>query len=298
MISRVSLHDHIQNREFMNGVDYKKVIRNVARRLGDNGVWGVIDWGDGRADRFIDGLKAREKKFYPSSNGSLFYMPHAIHDFSSIPLWIVKGQEVPTKLGDREVHILSIGIPQGKKLPGHQPIQDTLKRAYETYGAIQIFDHPADPHTGIMRSLEKNPDLLPELLSIEGVSGWECYNSLSASAWNPSNAWAFLTRKLDLTNKRAIDFYETNIRSQFPHIGVTEGPDGHHEFEVARAYIETDLPLISSSRCGGNFMKELRGGIVSNKEYSGRVAPSFAGYASHAAAIVWDHKILKPLGLR
>ena len=50
---RASLHDHIQNREFMTGINFSHLMGTVSGRLGENGIWGIIDWGDGRAERYF-----------------------------------------------------------------------------------------------------------------------------------------------------------------------------------------------------------------------------------------------------
>ncbi|MBU0907777.1 MAG: hypothetical protein KKE05_06500 [Nanoarchaeota archaeon] len=291
-MAKASLHDHIRNREFMEGVDFRNLIRTVSKRLGENGIWGIVDWGDGRAERCFDGIKrAFPNETVELRGGSVFQ----VHPYK---LWIVKGQEVPTKLNGNEVHVISLGIPQHKTLPAHEPIAELLKKAYETYGSIQNFDHPAGPRAGIIDAFGKDIETAHELLSLKGVNGWEVYNVLSASAPTLANFLSWAQRRLDLTNARSLKFYEDNIRRYHPAVGLTEGTDGHHVWESARAYFNVDINLEEPPETSREFIELLRSGIAGNKTYSGRCVTSFRGCAQHSAVIAWDHRIKPALGMR
>ena len=239
----------------------------------------------------FDGIKSAFPEILDLPGGNVIQ----VHPYK---LWVVKGQEVSTKVSGGSVHVLSIGIPSGKTLSHGRLLEETLCEAYEKYGAIQVFDHPAGPHAGIIPYAEENPDRANKLLSTSGVNGWEVYNSLSASSPTPANILAALVGRLDPTNEKSLRFYQRHIKNNFPHVGLLEGSDGHHPWESARAYTDIGINLQDPPKTGEVFIELLRGGIARNKQYSGRRALSFRGYAQHSAIVVLDGFCQKIFGKR
>lgn len=285
---KVDLHNHLANREFVSGINFKNLFSKVVSpRLGEEGIFGIIDWGDTRADRAFDEIKKAYGSDITDLNCAL-YIPQQ-------KLWVVRGQEVPARVNGKEVHFLVVGLPYGCALSQQKPLSDMFNMVSNLsrelgYELIVGIDEPFHVH-GIGPQLMDSPDLRAEVF--HNCHAYEVFNKAIQFGFIHKPFSSYLPKG---SNEKALAYYNGYIKWKYPHIGLTEGSDSHSQRGAAGAYFEMEWPtVVQQNLTPPDFLGNLRKGIQGNRTYSGRAPQSALETLSHAGMIAWDHVLMPRL---
>ena len=147
---KADLHNHIRTGSKI-GSYLGKAMTKTRETLGENGVIGIINFGDLRYESFLENGKGR---LDISSDGSYFYDKIE-------KVWGVKGQEVETDFG----HLLILGVPSKIEIESRRSLDYILSSVRDFEGII-IADHPFY-YQGCRRKLD---------LRIHEIDGFEVHN--------------------------------------------------------------------------------------------------------------------------
>ncbi|MFA5857040.1 MAG: hypothetical protein WC867_06775 [Candidatus Pacearchaeota archaeon] len=235
---KADLHNHLRtsSRNYQN--DFNKTIDITSSRLGPGGVIGLINFSDKRYESFID-LNGYERVFIGENKNGI-YIPEK-------NVLVIKGQEVPTKLG----HVLVLGLEKDVYIKENRSLIDTINESLDN-GGIVVSDHPYYAH-GIGNYLESNPKILENIDAIEVHNG-------EAALGIPKTPLPYGS------NKKAQLFYD-RIKPDFPHLGALSSSDGHSLYELGRSWTEIDnLNLENKTK----FTSSLRNSIRNTNNLSER----------------------------
>lgn len=251
---RADLHNHLRTltREPFYEGDFNGAIDLASKRLGENGLVGLVNFTDFNYEAFFN---AKGYERVPlGSNVEGFHVPKK-------NIIVIKGQEVPTKQG----HLLVLGLGYGVALKEGRSLEDSLKEARDSNG-IAIIDHPFYLD-GAGPFLSLNADLIGRY----GVSALETHNG-EAALWLP------FTGLPKGANKDAQSFYSL-IKTIFPKLGALSASDGHSLYELGSSWTEIDSPDIKNK---ANFVQSLRAAIESTDiNTPKRMKNSYAGAFAH-----------------
>jgi|SRR3989344_3477684 len=258
---KADLHNHLKTSSRLYDRNFNEAIDIASQRLREEGMFGMVNFVDDRYERFI-GLRGYERVFLGENKNGI-YVPEK-------KIYVVKGQEVPTKKG----HLLVIGLQNGFHMKNARPLEDSLKEAKDNNGII-IADHPFHRH-GLGPHLEKKLKLLPQFDAIEIFNGESCIGF-------PSEA-----------NKKAEEFY-SHIKIDFPFLGAITSSDGHSFYELGKCW--TELEAIKP-RQSSSFNSTLRKSIRKTNEKTPRQTTSGIGGAiDHILDMIFIEQIAPKIGL-
>ncbi|MBU4116295.1 MAG: hypothetical protein KKG94_00965 [Nanoarchaeota archaeon] len=229
---KADLHNHLSTLKEDLKYMAPKAMEIASKRLGKNGIIGIInaqDLGEGRYETFIKGLKGEdlENAFYHSETN----------------LYVIKGQEVFTKGG----HILVLGLDKGVKLKDRRTLEDSFKEARDNRGII-ILDHPLFMD-GV---ITKNPEKIKNYLGAELIDGIEVYNGQS---WLPIPGYFN-------SNSKAQKFYN-QIKEKY-NLGGIYSSDGHSIYEIGSSYTLLEQPDFSTP---DKLRESLRKSIKNHRDF-------------------------------
>lgn len=164
---KADLHNHLYNPlEDPFKLSFDKLIEISRARLGEEGILGVIDYGDNKTFKTIMRLKDNEQW----GEQGLVYFPEQ-------KIWLLKGQELETIQG----HLLVLGLPLNINLKNKRTLEESIKEA-EDYSSIIIAPHSFFID-GIGIYLMRNIKLLEKFHAIEIHNG--------EAIWGNNNAQRF-----------------------------------------------------------------------------------------------------------
>lgn len=210
---KADLHNHLRTSSRYFEGDFDKAVDTTLRKLGAGAVLGVVNFSDWRYEHLIDLGGYERQNMGDNKNG--VYVPEK-------DVYIVKGQEVPTKEG----HLLVFGTGARTHLREGRKLEDTIKEARDQNGII-VVDHPFHV-AGLGNYLEQNPKLLEQIDAIEIHNGEASFGFPFGPI--PSRA-----------NKKAQEFY-ARIKSDFPSLGAISSSDGHSMYELGSSWTEIRRP--------------------------------------------------------
>ncbi|MCX8159205.1 MAG: hypothetical protein N3D20_02870 [Candidatus Pacearchaeota archaeon] len=219
---KADLHNHFETPSRFNH-EFNHYINIASSRLGPNGIVGLVNFEDNRFEEFSQ-LKGYEREFI-NPEKSILYIPEK-------RLYVVRGQEIPTKDG----HLLVLATPFNSKIYSGMFLENTLSSARENHGII-IAPHPFFI-SNIGNILRKTPEL------IEYFDGIETHNSKAALSFPfllPINS-----------NRKALDFYIMNIKGM--DIGAISVSDSHSPEEIAISY---SLLKCESAQLSTNSLRQM-----------------------------------------
>jgi hypothetical protein len=248
------LHNHLRTGSKLSRGDFNRAIDIAERRLGAGGIFAMVNFEDNRYEKFvkINGYK----RTYLGDNKNGFYVPEK-------NIYVVKGQEVPT----REGHILVLGLGNKVRLKSGRSLDDSLKEAKDNNGII-VADHPFY-WQGVGPLLAEDLELTKRFDAIEIHNG-------EASFGIPC------TKLKDDANLKASLFY-----FELPKkigIGALSCSDGHSFRELGTSWTSIEsLEGIEPK----NFVEELRKrvrntGVHHPRKYS----HSYSGAMEHIGKLV------------
>ena len=196
---KTDLHNHIRTKGIGPDEDLFTHVCNITRkRLGKSGVLGVVNFQDERYEALTQQIGYQRVSF----KGGIFVPEREIY--------IIKGQEVPTKDG----HILVLGLEKDKHLKAGRPLEDTIKEVKNEHDAILIADHPFYKSGIGMEAFGANFD---------GVEVFNGEASLCVPKVTPKHA-----------NQRALENFRKFGSDYGP--GALASSDGHSLYEIGRSY--------------------------------------------------------------
>lgn len=159
---KADLHNHLSTLSNIPK-EFNKTLDIAKKRLGKNGILGIINGGDdNRYEDFIN-LRGYERQ----NLGNAIYVPGK-------EILVLRGQEVFTKQG----HLLVLGLKRDIHLKSNQNLENSLKAAKDNNGII-IAVHPFFIF-GAGNYLAKNPILLEYFDGIEIFNGEAFYGNKKA----------------------------------------------------------------------------------------------------------------------
>lgn len=215
-------------------------IDRAVKKLGDGGIFGLVNFSDRRYEDFA-GQKGYERKNF----GNAVYVPEK-------DILVVKGQEVPTTDG----HLLVLGLKEDKHLKEGRGILDSIKEAKDE-NALVIADHPFGKAGAGKFFVEENNR---NHCHFGLLDGWEIHNS-EAALWLPgitprkaNNSAHFVYWLYDLENKG---------------VAAITSSDGHSVYELGISCTPLQMPSnyheINSSE---KVVSALRSGLKKNGRIS------------------------------
>ncbi|OIO80560.1 hypothetical protein AUJ84_03010 [Candidatus Pacearchaeota archaeon CG1_02_32_132] len=266
---RADLHNHFRTAIDMSPVDINYIFGLGLRRLGDGGMLGITNFNSRGAEQMFDKAKDSFEGEIATELNNALYLTRG----DGQGIWLVKGQEIPTVLNDKETHVLAIGISRDIHISPNGEFQETLGEIKKLGGA-RVLDHPFHIW-GAGHHLRGNEGLEDEILP--DVDALEVHNAEAA---------LYIPRILPFkdANNEAIKYFES-IRKRFPHLGTLISSDGHSKWlEIGRNYtnLHRISPLVESS---GEFSKQFIYGIRENKTYDGRMVPARFGALWHGICL-------------
>ncbi len=270
MEAKADLHNHLRTSSIFRDRDFNHAIDLAYRRLGENGIFGMVNFSDMRYEHF-SGLKGYER-FEVGENGNGLYIP-------SRKILVVKGQEVPTKQG----HLLVIGLGKNKHIKELRDVKDTIREAKDNDGII-ILDHPFYKH-GLGPYLMKstNISLLNDIDAVEIHNGEAAFGTpfIETGYAKVANALAEATYK----------FY----KERFPNLGALSTSDGHSMYELGSSWTEIDSPFITNTK---GFNRSLREAVrKANLDSPMKKKKSIVGAIDHILDLKFIINIAPKLGL-
>ncbi len=261
---KADLHNHLRTSSASCDGDFNKVVDIAAKRLGEDAIVGLANFGDDRYERFSN-LQGYDRVFVGEDKNG-FYIPEK-------KVLIVKEQEVPTSEG----HLLVLGLRYGEHVKQNRSLADTLSDIQDR-GAGAVADHPFYL-CGIGESLQQNLEIIEKLDAIEVHNG-------EASLGFPIGPlpWG--------ANRRAQKFYE-EIKKEFPHLGALASSDGHSMYELGRSWTEIEMPDLQR-----NFVTSLRDSIKqTHLRTPKQMRSAIFGAMDHIMDLIFLTKIAPKLGL-
>lgn len=257
---RADFHNHLRmSSRFARG-DFNRAINTASRKLGHGAVLGVVNFSDWRYEHLIDLGGYERQNLGDNRNG--VYVPEK-------DVYVVKGQEVPTKEG----HLLVFGTGARYHLKEGRSFEETIKEARDQDGII-VVDHPFHIH-GLGSYLEQNPRLLEQVDAVEIHNGEASFGL----PFGPIPLGA---------NKKAQDFY-ARIESDFPNLGAIASSDGHSMYEIGSSWTEIQRPQFNG------FVNSLRESIIkTNLSTPTRMNNSIIGAIDH----ILDLALITQVGFR
>jgi len=210
---KADLHNHLRTSSRYFEGDFDKAVDTASRKLGEGAVLGVVNFSDWRYEHLTD-LRGYERENLGGNKNGV-YVPEK-------DIYIVKGQEVPTKEG----HLLVFGTGARVHLREGRKLEDTIKEARDQNGII-VVDHPFHV-AGLGNYLEQNPETLGQVDAIEIHNG-------EASFGLPVGPIPFGA------NKKAQEFY-ARFKPDFPNLGAISSSDGHSMYELGSSWTEIERP--------------------------------------------------------
>lgn len=273
---KADLHNHLRTSSRIFSGDFDKVAKITRFRLGFDGIIGVVNFSDNRYEKLIQcpGYERVDLE----NDGSCFYVP-------DLDVYIMKGQEVPTKEG----HLLVLGIGKNVHLKDGRSLDDTVKEAKDNRGII-LADHPFYSN-GVGNYLRRNPDFIENLDAIEVHNG-EAGFSLPFSNYFPPKA-----------NEKAQEFFsdyfltyaQKNDLSHIdsPELGAIYSSDGHSFYEIGSSYTE-----LTSAISQIDFLNSLRTAIhKTGNRTEGKQSNSKLGALDHIVDLAFITQIAPRIGL-
>ncbi len=206
---QADLHNHLgRNGEFSS---FNNVIDLAHERLGDGGIFGIVNTGEGRS-------KERCEIFFNSPG----YDRDSILDrrFIFVPeknIYVARMQEVFTEQG----HLVVGDLPIGVYIQDGNSLEYSAEQTKDR-GGTTISPHPFSPMRGTGQYLNDHPEVL------KFIDGFETYNG-SAALFHGAN-------------RKAKRFYDTVVKGYYD-TGQCSFTDGHDEEVIARC--STALPKTS-----------------------------------------------------
>jgi hypothetical protein len=252
------LHNHCTTKSRV--IPPSRLVNRVVNNLGFRGICAVVNYDDRRYEAFAEG--AAKSWLYTRNLGN------AIHFLESDVL-IIKGEEIPTKLGDTNFgDILVIGLEQDTHLPVKGECMETVKLAVSRGGIVGI------PHgffnSKIGRYLEQNPEMRQELMKY--ISFWEVHNGSS----------------IPKANRKAADFYVNVLRKESQELGGMSFSDGHTYREIARSLTPLMMPKdYDKFKTKEDVTDALRSGILNNSvlDWEEKDGVSYRKYSLFPSAV-------------
>jgi len=261
---KADLHNHLRTSSRYFGGDFDRVADTTSRKLGTGAVLGVVNFSDWRYEHLTDLRGYERQNLGDNKNG--VYIPEK-------DIYIIKGQEVPT----REGHLLVFGTGARTHLKKGRELEDTIKEARDQNGII-VVDHPFHV-AGLGKYLEKNPMLLKQVDAIEIHNGEASFGFPFGPI--PSGA-----------NKKAQEFY-ARIKSDFPDLGAISSSDGHSMYELGSSWTEVERPDKD------DFINSLRDSIrKTNLSTQRKVKGSVFGAIDHIVDLALITKVGFRIGLK
>jgi hypothetical protein len=264
---KADLHNHLRTSSRCLEADFNRAVDKASKRLGNNGILGVINFTDKRYEHFVD-LNGYEREDVGENKNGV-YVPQK-------KILVVKGQEVPTKQG----HLLVLGLGYDRHIKENKSLENTLKEVRDKR-AIAVADHPFYL-SGIGHYLKRNPKIIEEIDAIEIHNGEASFGFSFGPL--PNNA-----------NELAQEFYR-EIKSEFPCLGALSSSDGHSIYEIGKNWTEIDMPDIANK---GNFTNSLRNSIRNTDlKTEKKTRPLILGAIDHALDLILITKIGFKIGLK
>lgn len=210
---KADLHNHLRTSSRCFEGDFNRAVDIASRKLGAGAILGIVNFSDWRYEHLISLEGYERQNLGDNKNG--IYVPEK-------DVYIVKGQEIPTKEG----HLLVFGTGARVHLREGRKLEDTIEEAKDQNGII-VADHPFYV-AGIGSYLEQNPSLTEQLDAIEVHNGEASFGLPVGPV--PLNA-----------NKKAQEFY-ARIKHDFPNLGAISSSDGHSMYELGSSWTEIDKP--------------------------------------------------------
>jgi hypothetical protein len=266
---KADLHNHLRTSSNLSDSDFNATINTSLRRLGPEGIVGLVNFDDKRYEQFIN-LKGYERTYVgEKSNGIYAYAPR------QRGIFVIKGQEVPTQEG----HLLVFGLGKDVHLKQHRNLKDTLKEAKDNNGIV-VVDHPFHSH-GLGTYLEHNKDMINEIDAIEVHNG-------EAALGLPHTPFPYRA------NQKAQEFYD-RMKQEFPHLGALSSSDGHSLYEIGSSWTEIGEPDIWHNY---RFVDSLRDSVRdTNNQTSAKRSNSVVGALDHMLDLAFIIKVAPKIGL-
>ena len=239
---KADLQNHLRTSSNLKQEDFNKAIDLARQRLGENGIFALVNFSDRRYEHFI-GFRGYER-VYARENRNAVYVPEK-------QVLIVKGQEVPTQQG----HLLILGLGFDVHMKEHKSLECTLEEAKDK-NASTIADHPYS-YNGIGPYLEDHIGLYPDLNAVEIHNG-ETLRKANQEARNMH---------------RGLKFLYSDMK-----IGALSSSDGHSFHELGTNWTEIEMPDMQHSQ----FLSSLKDSIINtNLETPRQEQISYRGIAEH-----------------
>lgn len=273
-VARVSLHEHLSDLDWeLKKINVNEVLATAQRRLGENGVLGIVDFdGDNRERKYEivrEQLRKKGTEIFDLGDNSI-YLPEQ-------ELFLTRLQESETDRG----HILTLGLDAGAYVTNSRdmPLEDALKQS-RMFGEGAIIDHPFG-HQGAGEYLRQCPDLF----ATGNIVGYEVHNRLARlppiTSWNP--------------NRLAQEFYTWMQHSGRPFpVGALIGGDGHSVPSVAVDYTILGFAgTVESVLEKKDLATPLIDAIRRNKKANGHASTSMKDAYIHAFRIIVGKRFVK-----
>ncbi len=241
---KADLHNHLRTTSIFREGDFNKAVDRAARKLGENGLFAMVNFCDRRYEDFVNLRGYDRVPLGEDRNG--FYVPDK-------KVLIVKGQEVPTKQG----HMLAVGLGHNIHIKNGLSLEDTVK-AIKDNRAIAIADHPFS-FQGIYTNGYHYSILF------ESLDAMEVHNGETLPKANTHAQWCYSTAKDDN-----------------PNLGALSSSDGHSMYELGNCWTELDFDFsnIKSSDFVSGLRTAIRKSDCSNKM---QMRTSYVGIIDHIA---------------
>lgn len=260
---KADLHNHLRTSSRYFERDFNKAVDKASRKLGAGAVLGVVNFSDWRYEHLTN-LRGYERQSLGSNKNGV-YVPEK-------DVYIVKGQEVPTKEG----HLLVFGTGERVHLREGRKLEDTIKEAREQNGII-VVEHPFHSN-GLGNYLEQNLEILLHVDAIEIHNG-------EASFGFPIGPIPFRA------NKKAQEFY-ARIKADFPNLGAISSSDGHSMYELGSSWTEIKKPTIEDFV--GSLKESVRKTDLSTPR---KMKGSVFGAIDHIVDLIFISKIAPKISL-
>lgn len=259
---KADLHNHL--RTSSRPTNLNEVVNATYKKLGKGGVLGVTNFSDFRYENLINSPGYLRQYVGDEKNG--IYIPEK-------DIYIIKGQEIPTKEG----HLLVLGTGEGNHLKEGRTLEDTIKEAKDQNGII-VAVHPFYV-SNIGNYLKNNPELVGEIDAIEIHNG--------------KASFGFPVGPLPLNaNKKAEGFYK-EIKQYFPNLGAVSFSDGHSIYEIGSSWTGIEKPDEK------NLANSMRTSLQkTNLDSPKKKTKSYLGAIDHIADMLLINQVGNRIGLK